>query len=491
MVDFGDGTNKNSNYFKEMMYKTADYEEKIKLHVGETFELTDQNFKLNKNYLNVYKQDKEETTFVDKTTIIDSKIANYENGLITANRIGKTLLHVNHEEITIYIPVEVLPEGADVVPDVEPGDEFNIALRANGEIWSFGKNKYGELGLGDNLNRNYPEKIIIDSNEKITDIAVGTSHTVAIGENFEIYTWGKNANGELGTGNTQNIGVPQKSDLELNKEAGVIVKEIPVKVYTKPNETYILMQNGNVYACGENIGNTIKQLETYELDLGNKEVETNEIITKLLEETNETAIKITKGTNHTAVALTNGAVYTWGEGEEGQLGDGANENSDTPKKVGQNIIKTNTNNLILSQNQNFDLIGQVSYFNLLKDITGNVRYESKDLEIVTVDEVSGHVIAQRQGKTTIIAKEDVAGNIAVIQVNVLPEGVTIRPQVKTNGNHTITLKSNGTVWSYGQNTNGELGNGNNDYSDDPQQAIFPERSNYKTGLLPEIVFLVH
>ena len=45
----GDGSRQNSNYFKEMMYKTADYEEKIKLHIGETFNLTDESFKLNKN----------------------------------------------------------------------------------------------------------------------------------------------------------------------------------------------------------------------------------------------------------------------------------------------------------------------------------------------------------------------------------------------------------------------------------------------------------
>lgn len=81
------------------------------------------------------------------------------------------------------------------------------------------------------------------------------------------------------------------------------------------------------------------------------------------------------------------------------------------------------------------------------------------------------------GKTVIIAKEEKTEKISVIVVNILPEGVTIRPQVKTSGTHTITLKSNGTVWSYGQNEFGELGNGNKDYSDDPSQAIFPERNS--------------
>ncbi|MCI8621412.1 MAG: hypothetical protein HFJ50_06840 [Clostridia bacterium] len=168
----GDGTDQNRNYFKEVMYKTVDYEEKIKLYVGETFELTNENFKLNKNYLNVYIEEKEEISFVNTAKILDEDIVTYENGLITANKIGKTLLYVAQEDIKIYIPVEVVPEGAEIVPDVEAGDEFNIALRANGEIWSFGKNSNGELGLGDNENRNYPEQITLDQNEKIRDIAV-------------------------------------------------------------------------------------------------------------------------------------------------------------------------------------------------------------------------------------------------------------------------------------------------------------------------------
>ena len=252
------------------------------------------------------------------------------------------------------------------------------------------------------------------------------------------------------------------------------------------------MQNGNIYACGENIGNEMKLLDTKdELDLTNKKIEADENLTKLLAETNESVIKISKGANHIAVALTNGNIYTWGQGEQGQLGNGTYENSSIPTIVGQNIIKTNTNNLNLSQNQEFDIIAETSYFNLLREIAKTIKFESKDQSIITVEEDTGHAIAQKVGKTTIIAKEEKADKIAVIQVNVLPEGVTIRPQVKTNGNHTITLKSNGTVWSYGQNSNGELGNGNNDYSDDPTQAIFPERNNYKANRLSEIAFQQH
>ncbi|MCI8621411.1 MAG: hypothetical protein HFJ50_06835 [Clostridia bacterium] len=195
--------------------------------------------------------------------------------------------------------------------------------------------------------------------------------------------------------------MPQKIELELNKQAGIIVKEIPVKVIAKENKTYILMQNGNIYGCGEGIGNIIELIEMPEdLSLANKKIVPNEKITNLLNETNESAIKITEGTNHTAVALTNGNIYTYGEGEQGQLGNGKNENSNEMVIVGQNLIKTNTNNITIGVGNIYDITAKTSYFNLLRDITKQIKYESKDQEIITVDENTGHAIAKKVRKNS-------------------------------------------------------------------------------------------
>lgn len=167
------------------------------------------------------------------------------------------------------------------------------------------------------------------------------------------------------------------------------------------NKTYILMQNGNIYACGEGIGNTLKLIEMQEdLEIANKNIEPNDKITNLANKTNESIIKITEGTNHTGVALTNGNIYTYGEGEQGQLGNGKTENSDEMVIVGQNLIKTNINNITIGVGNTYDITGTTSYFNLLKDITGTIKYESKDQEIITVDENTGHAVAKKMRKNS-------------------------------------------------------------------------------------------
>lgn len=77
------------------------------------------------------------------------------------------------------------------------------------------------------------------------------------------------------------------------------------------------------------------------------------------------------------------------------------------------------------------------------------------------------------GRTTIIAKEKNTDKIAVIPVRIL-ENSSIEPMVETSGSHTVMLKTDGTVWCYGINENGELGTADKKASDKPVKAVFPE-----------------
>ncbi len=128
------------------------------------------------------------------------------------------MLTVKEEETgtIIYIPVEVTKLGGEVVPDIKTGKGFTISLKQDGTVWSFGNNSVGELGLGNNVNKNAPEKVEIDTGTKantstetpeteapaektiVTQIAVGTSHVLALTNTGKIYSWGLNNKGQLG-----------------------------------------------------------------------------------------------------------------------------------------------------------------------------------------------------------------------------------------------------------------------------------------------------
>jgi len=594
----GNNTKDDTNYFTVMGYNKVIYPEKITMHVGEHFELTEENFAYVEKYFNVYKEDIKKVPLLANAKVLDTSIATYENGNVTAKSIGNTTLIVRQEEIdtTIYIPIQVISENGTVTPNVQTGKDFSITLKADGTVWTFGTNTNGELGIGNNNNKNVPKQVELLADKVIKQISVGTSHVIALTEDGEIYTWGLNANGQLGIGNTKNSNIPQNVKIPESTELIQVVKNTIIKVIANNNVSYAISQSGKVYAWGEGYGLTPRLLEfendiidlskSYALDingniysletnqrleivekikyisegnthtvflsengtayaigsntygqfgdgtnvsnessvvavrnedltdvlrnivkieagngysaallsdgkllewginnngqLGTDEIdETNTVkqnvhIAKLLQETNENIMLMDAGANQVSIALTDGNVYTWGLGEAGQLGNGANDNSTDIQLVGKNIVEANTNNLVLNVNDTFDINANTTYFNLLKDIDGKISYESKDETVVTVDATSGMATARSQGTTVIVAREVGTTNISVIQVRVLPEGINIEPQVSTNGSHTVTLKVDGTVWCYGNNTNGELGNGTINYSDEPVQAKFEE-----------------
>eukprot|EP00742_Colponemidia_sp_Colp-10_P002210 GILJ01002363.1.p1 GENE.GILJ01002363.1~~GILJ01002363.1.p1 ORF type:complete len:646 (-),score=71.18 GILJ01002363.1:240-2123(-) len=86
-------------------------------------------------------------------------------------------------------------------------------------VYSWGYGESGALGHGDEEARNKPT-VIVDLKEKaICHIACGSYHSAAVSENGEVYTWGMNDHGQLGLGNLDNTSRPRL--VEFLKEKGV------------------------------------------------------------------------------------------------------------------------------------------------------------------------------------------------------------------------------------------------------------------------------
>ena len=107
-----------------------------------------------------------------------------------------------------------------------------------------------------------------------------------------------------------------------------------------------------------------------------------------------------------------------------------------------------------------------------------MNYVSGNTEIANVSE-NGLVTGEKEGKTTIVVNKVGTDYTSIAQVTVLPEDVEIEPMALTCGSHTVILKANGTVWSYGSNSSYELGNGNSKSTDIPVQVKFPENTVIK------------
>ena len=81
------------------------------------------------------------------------------------------------------------------------GAFHNLALNSSGEVYTWGINDYGQLGNGTTSYETLPRKITEGlQGIKISDIAAGGWHSVAITEDGEVYVWGRGEYGRLGLG---------------------------------------------------------------------------------------------------------------------------------------------------------------------------------------------------------------------------------------------------------------------------------------------------
>jgi len=91
---------------------------------------------------------------------------------------------------------------------VAQGENFNVALNQDGTLWIWGKNYYGVLGdgTGTATEIKHPTQIGIDSNW--TDISVGRYFVLGKKANGDLYGWGANDYGQLGLGHNTNVFAP-------------------------------------------------------------------------------------------------------------------------------------------------------------------------------------------------------------------------------------------------------------------------------------------
>ena len=128
-----------------------------------------------------------------------------------------------------------------------------FAICENKKIYCWGRNYDGQLGLGDNKNRNEPVEFKIEENSSpIKQIICGAYHTFAICENNKIYCWGNNNFGQLGLGRIKMLGFRfryKTAPIEFKIEGN----SSPIKqIICGANHIFAICENNKIYCWGYN-----------------------------------------------------------------------------------------------------------------------------------------------------------------------------------------------------------------------------------------------
>ena len=319
------------------------------------------------------------------------------------------------------IPVQISGLGDTV--DVSGGYLHSLALKANGTVWAWGNNDRGQLGDGTTTSHNNPVQVSDLSN--IVDVDAGGRHSLALKADGTVWAWGFNYTGQLGDGTTTN----RKTPVQVSGLSNI------VDVEDGAYYSLALKADGTVWAWGSN----------FDGELGDGTTTDRHTPVQV---SGLTGVKtVVGGDAHTVAVKGDGTVWAWGLNNAGAVDESLSSGRfTTPVQVGglSNVV---------------DVSAGYSHSVAVKS-DGTVW-------------AWGYDAYGQLGNGTTAPNSD-----APVQVSRLTEVET----VAAAGDHTLAVEGDGTVWAWGANWDGALGDGTTtDRSTPVQVSVLKNATDVEAG----------
>lgn len=134
----------------------------------------------------------------------------------------------------------------DGVVQLALGFDHTCALRATGEIYCWGRNYAGQVGSGDSVIRDRPHPVTLPGDAAAMSVAAGEWHSCAVTASRQVYCWGRNKQGQLGLGNSG-------TDLDPTPQVPVLVGQAPA-IAAGGDWVQAVAQDGRLFAWGRGLG---------------------------------------------------------------------------------------------------------------------------------------------------------------------------------------------------------------------------------------------
>ncbi len=218
------------------------------------------------------------------------------------------------------------------------------AMSQTGVLKCWGLNDYGQLGLGDLVNRGGNAG---DMGANLTAVDLGTGrsaksvsmadwHTCAILDNDKVKCWGWNGDGELGLGDTNTRGDNPNEMGDNLPYVDLGTGRTAKSIAAGGSHTCAILDNDKLKCWGYNMDGELGY--EHNTDIGDAPGQMGDNLPYVNLGTGRTAKYITNAGHHTCALLDNGTVKCWGHNGFGQLGVGHNSGfSHNAGSMGDNL----------------------------------------------------------------------------------------------------------------------------------------------------------
>jgi alpha-tubulin suppressor-like RCC1 family protein len=185
---------------------------------------------------------------------------------------------------------------------IQSGIKNTFAIKENGTLWACGNNEFGSLGINSELESVNTFQQVGESSNWIK-VAPSYLFTVALKSNGTIWAWGQNDSNQLGN---KSKNTKELSPIQIGDASNWI------DIATTTNKTaFAIKEDGTIWAWGLNDSNLI---------VSDSRVSNTYLPTQV--NNDRDWVRIEAGKNHILAQKKDGTLWSWGESNMGQLGNG-------------------------------------------------------------------------------------------------------------------------------------------------------------------------
>lgn len=315
---------------------------------------------------------------------------------------------------------------------IAAGDNFSLALKADGTLWAWGRNGDGQLGDGTRNDRALPQAV----SGKYSKIAAGGRTTYAIDSAGTLWAWGSS---------------PFGGGRELTPKA--VAQQVAA---ISAGDSHLLLQklDGTLYAVGAN--------DQGQLGIDDDTVYQADAPIKLSSQ----LLSFAAGGNQALLITPAGSVVIWGDNTEGQLAQGLDARISTPIVLGNNVKQLALGSsvaYVVRPDGNLWGWG-TNYDGRLGDGTQRDRVVPQLIGTGFASASTGNTQSfgiKADGSLWAWGSNDFGqlGLGDTVNRNVPTKVGDGYAAVSAGAEHTLALKLDGSLWTWGRNRFGQLGNG--------------------------------